>query len=181
MLRIKRYPNRKLYNTAAKEYISLEGIAALIAQGEEVQVIDHASGEDLTSLTLMQIVLEEQKKRHHSAHDTLLLALRRGGESRLAALLRSLLTNEVLDELLGQHIERLMQEGRLSAAQGNAVLSALFPSESASPPPATEDSFLQQQVAALLAAHQIPTRQDILRLAEQIDELAARLDALPRS
>ncbi|MGD8735253.1 MAG: polyhydroxyalkanoate synthesis regulator DNA-binding domain-containing protein, partial [Anaerolineae bacterium] len=55
MTRIKRYPNRKLYDTEAKQYITLEGIAALIRQGNEVQVIDHATGEDLTALTLTQI------------------------------------------------------------------------------------------------------------------------------
>jgi polyhydroxyalkanoate synthesis repressor PhaR len=54
---IKRYPNRKLYDTEAKSYITLEGVAALIRNGEDVQVIDHESGEDLTTLTLTQIIL----------------------------------------------------------------------------------------------------------------------------
>ena len=51
MLVIKRYPNRKLYDTTAKQYITLEGIAARIRDGEEVQIVDHATGEDLTTLT----------------------------------------------------------------------------------------------------------------------------------
>ena len=49
MIIVKRYPNRKLYNTSAKQYITLEGVAQLIRDGEEVQIVDHATGEDLTA------------------------------------------------------------------------------------------------------------------------------------
>jgi polyhydroxyalkanoate synthesis regulator phasin len=47
---IKRYPNRKLYSTEAKQYITLEGIADLIRHGEEVQVVDQAGGETMGTL-----------------------------------------------------------------------------------------------------------------------------------
>jgi hypothetical protein len=47
---IKRYPNRKLYDTEAGRYITLEDVAALICRGHEVQVVDHVTGEDLTVL-----------------------------------------------------------------------------------------------------------------------------------
>jgi polyhydroxyalkanoate synthesis repressor PhaR len=57
---IKRYENRKLYDTAAKRYISLEEIAGLVRAGDEVAVIDNATGADLTAPTLAKIILEEQ-------------------------------------------------------------------------------------------------------------------------
>ena len=60
---IKRYPNRKLYDTEAKQYITLEGIASVIRSGQEVQVIDHVTWEDLTALTLSQIILEQEKRQ----------------------------------------------------------------------------------------------------------------------
>ena len=60
---IKRYPNRKLYNTDTKRYITLDGIAELIRDGESVQVVDHTTNEDLTSLTLSQIIFEQEKKK----------------------------------------------------------------------------------------------------------------------
>jgi polyhydroxyalkanoate synthesis regulator protein len=41
---IKKYPNRKFYDTEDKRYISLSGIAALIARGEDVQVVDNQTG-----------------------------------------------------------------------------------------------------------------------------------------
>lgn len=60
---IKRYPNRKLYDTEAGRYITLEEVAALICDGHEVRVVDHVSGEDLTALTLAQVVLEQARRR----------------------------------------------------------------------------------------------------------------------
>jgi len=52
---IKKYPNRRLYNTASRAYVNLNDLAALIRQGEEVQVVDAKTGEDLTRVVLTQI------------------------------------------------------------------------------------------------------------------------------
>ena len=59
---IKRYSNRKLYDTAAKRYVTLDGIAELIRQGAEVRVIDHATGDDMTAQIQAQIIFEEEKR-----------------------------------------------------------------------------------------------------------------------
>lgn len=79
---IKRYGNRKLYDVAASAYVSLEDVAALIRQGETVEVLDNVTGEDITAQTLTQIVLEEGK-RGRSVLPTELLheLLRRGGRA----------------------------------------------------------------------------------------------------
>lgn len=60
---IKRYQNRKLYDTRDSCYVTLEEIGDMIRQGEDLRVIDNNSKEDLTSMTLAQIILEEQKKK----------------------------------------------------------------------------------------------------------------------
>ena len=60
---IKRYANRKLYDTQQSCYVTLEQIAKLIQQGAEVKVVDNNSKEDLTSITLAQIIFEEEKKK----------------------------------------------------------------------------------------------------------------------
>ena len=59
---IKRYSNRKLYNTQAKRYITLEGIADLIRQGGDVHVVDHETGDDITALIQAQTILELERK-----------------------------------------------------------------------------------------------------------------------
>jgi len=59
---IKRYANRKLYDTERSCYVTLDEIALMIKDGEEVQVIDNKSKDDLTAVTLAQIIVEEEKK-----------------------------------------------------------------------------------------------------------------------
>lgn len=61
---IKRYANRKLYDTKESRYVTLDQIAEMIRQGEDVKVVDNNSKEDLTSVTLAQIIFEEEKKQH---------------------------------------------------------------------------------------------------------------------
>jgi polyhydroxyalkanoate synthesis repressor PhaR len=61
---IKRYANRKLYDTEHSCYVTLDQIAELIRQGLDVKIIDNNSKEDLTSVTLAQIIFEVEKKRH---------------------------------------------------------------------------------------------------------------------
>jgi len=58
---IRKYPNRRLYDTSASRYINLEDIAALVRNGKEVQVVDANTGEDLTRVTLTQIIVEDAK------------------------------------------------------------------------------------------------------------------------
>jgi len=59
---IKRYENRKLYDTESSTYVSLADIAALVRQGTTVEVVDKATGKDLTAQILTQIILEEGKR-----------------------------------------------------------------------------------------------------------------------
>jgi polyhydroxyalkanoate synthesis repressor PhaR len=58
---IKKYGNRRLYDTSASRYINLEEIAALVRNGTDVKVVDVKTGEDLTRVTLTQIIVENAK------------------------------------------------------------------------------------------------------------------------
>lgn len=58
---IKRYSNRKLYDTKDSRYVTLLQIAEMVRAGEEVQIIDNNTKDDLTEITLAQIIYEEQK------------------------------------------------------------------------------------------------------------------------
>lgn len=58
---IKRYANRKLYDTRESRYVTLQHIADFVRSGEEVQIIDNRTKEDVTSVTLAQIIYEEEK------------------------------------------------------------------------------------------------------------------------
>jgi polyhydroxyalkanoate synthesis repressor PhaR len=59
---IKKYANRKLYDTQTSKYITLEGIAELVRDGHEIHVVDRDTGQDLTQVILSQIVLFAEKR-----------------------------------------------------------------------------------------------------------------------
>src|ERR1700694_1123238 len=60
---IKRYTNRKLYDTVESRYVTLEEIAEMVKGGVEVRIVDNRTKEDLTSITLAQIIFEEEKRQ----------------------------------------------------------------------------------------------------------------------
>ena len=64
---IKRYANRKLYDTRDSKYVTLDRIAELVRSGEEVKVLDNRSQRDMTKVTLAQIIYEEQKSGNATA------------------------------------------------------------------------------------------------------------------
>ncbi len=61
---IKRYSNRKLYDTRDSRYVTLLQIGELVRRGDDVQIVDNTTKDDLTEVTLAQIVFEEQKANH---------------------------------------------------------------------------------------------------------------------
>jgi polyhydroxyalkanoate synthesis repressor PhaR len=60
---IRKYPNRRLYDTAGGRYVNLDDIASLVRSGEDVQVLDAKTGEDVTRVVLTQIIVEDAKDR----------------------------------------------------------------------------------------------------------------------
>lgn len=76
---IKRYQNRKLYDTLNSTYVTLEDIGNIVRRGDDVKVVDNKSKEDLTSVTLTQIIFEEEKKRKSSLPLNALKKIIRGG------------------------------------------------------------------------------------------------------
>ncbi|MCW5589778.1 MAG: polyhydroxyalkanoate synthesis repressor PhaR [Legionellales bacterium] len=60
---IKKYPNRRLYDTAISRYITLQDIKQLVLDCEEIKVIDAKSEEDLTNMTLLQIIVEQEDQQ----------------------------------------------------------------------------------------------------------------------
>lgn len=57
---VKKYANRRLYNTATSSYVTLDDLAAIIRQGEEIQVVDAKTGDDLTHTVMAQILLDKE-------------------------------------------------------------------------------------------------------------------------
>src|SRR5438046_9870476 len=76
---IKRYGNRKLYDTSESRYVTLEEIGRWVKAGEEVKILENDTGEDLTAVTFAQIILEEvRSKTDLLSHQTLPDIIRHG-------------------------------------------------------------------------------------------------------
>ncbi len=84
---IKRYQNRKLYDTDASCYVTLDEIAEMIQQGEEVAVVDNRNQKDITALTLTQIIFEKQKKSETPVPITTLRHIIQNGDGSFSSFL----------------------------------------------------------------------------------------------
>ena len=170
---IKRYPNRKLYDTEAKAYVTLEQLTALIQQGADVQVIDHETGEDLTNLTLSQIILEQEKKRSGFLPRNLLTDLIRTGGSTLEQVIQTVgdalhlgdarhlgESSQELEIQLENQVGKLIEQGKLSLEQAQTVLR------------------VDNRVTDVLHRLNVPTHEDIAQLQAQLEALNAQLAAL---
>jgi polyhydroxyalkanoate synthesis repressor PhaR len=78
---IKRYANRKLYDQGRSRYVTLEELAELIRQGREIRVVDAVSGEDLTTQTLAQIILDAARDRRGGLPSAFLHQIIQHGEA----------------------------------------------------------------------------------------------------
>lgn len=102
---IKRYESRKLYDTEESRYVSLEEIASWVRQGQEVKVVDNATGADVTSQTLTQIILDEGRRGTSFLPSDLLHDLVRIGEKAMHNGIEQVQTG--VDRLVQASIDRL--------------------------------------------------------------------------
>lgn len=174
---IKRYPNRKLYDTEAKQYITLEGIAALIRAGEEVSVVDHTTGEDLTAVTLTQVIFDRERRRRGFLPQSVLTGLIQAGGETLTTLRQRLSSPLELarhvDEEIERRLEALTTRGELAVEEGFRLRDKLTShrhAQNATSWPSDE------QIEQALARRGIPSQHDLSRLREKLDLLALALD-----
>lgn len=177
MLTIKRYPNRKFYDTELKRYITLDDISERIRVGREVQVIDQNSGEDITSIVLTQIIFEQEKKNSGFVPRAILTGLVQAGGYTMGRM-RSALANPL--ELLNQidleiegRIDRLIKQGELAEDEARRWRDKLLSDREDTPPKSGVD---ESEFQRLLDERGVPTRSEIEALAEQIDFLMSKLD-----
>jgi polyhydroxyalkanoate synthesis repressor PhaR len=181
---IKRYTNRKLYDTVESRYVTLDEIAQMIKGGAEVKIIDNRTKEDLTSVTLAQIIFEEEKKRSQMPLGVLREIIRNGAEGvagfyqEKAGSLAGNITSK-LGELksktdsLRDDIEQRVQR-----------MTGLFRKEDGQPAPAQQvvddlRSKVDTAVKQALEAMGSPGA-EIDRLQKRIQELEKKIEQLTR-
>ncbi|MDF1563700.1 MAG: polyhydroxyalkanoate synthesis regulator DNA-binding domain-containing protein [Deltaproteobacteria bacterium] len=126
---IKRYTNRKLYDTVESRYVTLEEIAEMIRAGGDVRIIDNRTKEDLTSVTLAQIIFEQEKKKARMPLDMLKGMVRSGGDTLQGFISREIQPRvDAIREEAEHRIPRLFRkghEGQDPKAMAEEMLSQL--------------------------------------------------------
>jgi polyhydroxyalkanoate synthesis repressor PhaR len=172
---IKRYSNRKLYDTKDSRYVTLLQIAEMVRSGEEVQIINNNTKDDLTEITLAQIIYEEQKS--HSRNVPL---------QTLKALIHSR-TEKVLADLREGPIGRLIPGGgAASAGSGKGSEDKVEVPQKELKPTLVDQAKekleemqhqLDDRIKAILAGFRPlqQLQQEVRRLGERLDELERKL------
>lgn len=203
---IKRYTNRKLYDTVESRYVTLDEIAAMIKEGVEVRIVDNRTKDDLTSVTLAQIIFEEEKKKNQMPLALLREIIRRPGES-LSGFIQKELSPRVasireeaesrLDKLLRRD-DGKREESPAAHEQGEATASNGAPTQvSIHPSPGGAAELLKASQRALedwqrridervkhvvenLAGNLPALGRDMQALAQRLEELERKLDEIER-
>jgi polyhydroxyalkanoate synthesis repressor PhaR len=163
---IKRYANRKLYNTETSRYITLKGIAELIEQGAEVRVVDNETGEDITSVALSQILVDNERAQRAVPRGLLSDLIQRGGDVLYGALKRGVGdAQENLGELQ-KNVREAIRHREEEASRWRDSARAEW------------DGVVHGAVERVFKALDLPRRSDIEALNENLERVAAALEKL---
>jgi polyhydroxyalkanoate synthesis repressor PhaR len=175
---IKRYANRKLYNTDTSRYITLKGIAELIDCGEEVRVIDNETGEDITKVALSQILVDSERSHSEAPNGLLSQIFERGGDALYGALRKSMDdASENLEELQGRVRRLVSRDGLAEGEDGEA--GGGFSNWIAFGAP-DMDNVVQNAVERVFKLLDLPRRSDIDALNRNLERVASAVEALER-
>ncbi len=163
---IKRYANRKLYNTETSRYITLKGIALLIEQGAEVRVVDNETGEDITSVALSQILVDNERAQRAVPRTLLSDLIQRGGDALYGALKRGVA--DPLDGLgeLQKNVRHAIRHREEEATRWRENARAEW------------DEMVHGAVERVFKALDLPRRSDIEALNDNLERVAAALEKL---
>ena len=115
---IKRYQNRKLYDTHESSYVTLDEIARMIKGGEDLRVIDNKTKNDITAATLTQLLYESERKAKTQPSVELLKEIIRHGDGSFSGFIQSKLNVE-----LANFDDDTMKQGESAVSKSAPILN----------------------------------------------------------
>ncbi|MFC1856574.1 polyhydroxyalkanoate synthesis regulator DNA-binding domain-containing protein [Thermodesulfobacteriota bacterium] len=181
MHKIKKYANRKLYDTTAKKYVSLDQLAELIKSGEEVEIVDNQSGEDITSSVLSQLLARDKKDDRDEVPSSVLVQMLRKGRGTLtdyakkyATLFQSaaMMAEDEIDKFVGL----LIRDKEISESEGSRLKKDIL---------GYADNFkswiverVDRRVNEVLGMMNLATKEHVNELTAQIETLTEKVAQL---
>lgn len=183
---IKKYANRKMYDTTDKRYISRDKLAELIKKGEEVAIIDNRTGEDLTTAIVSQLIgMDSKDKEKDSAVSSKLLMqlLRKGGGTltdyakKYVSLFQGALT--MAEDEIDKLVNKLVKNKELSLSEGNRLKMEIVGYTNALKGWISES--IDKRVGDVFDAMNLATNDDIKALSAKVDALAKKVKQLEKT
>lgn len=180
---IKRYPNRKLYDTSARQYVTLQAIREMVGSGENVQVVDSRTGRDVTKGALSKIVLEKEMESPGGLSTSMLAdMIKRSGRTVMGYLKKSWEAGKEAaawaEDEVGTSVKGLVKMGKLSISEAENLRNDIASKVKARL--AEQEQLIQRGLAAGMekALHSInlPTRQDLDEVRARLAKMESRLD-----
>ncbi len=175
---IKKYANRKLYDTTEKRYITMDGLAALIKAGQEVRIIDNETEEDLTAQIVSQLLAREKSADANALPSSVLMQMLRKGRGTLfgygkkyVSLWQSalLMSREELDRL----INGLVREKEISESEGTTLKNEMV-GYSTGLRKWMKDN-IDQRVNEGLSMMNLASQDQVATLTEKVDSLYGKV------
>lgn len=183
---IKRYQNRKLYDTERSCYVTLNEIADLIKNGEDVKVVDNRTKRDLTSLTLAQIIFEEEKKRKKFLPLDLLRNIIQSSSGSFVDFWKKSITTGV--ESIGQahgdlegFFQKLIARGAMSKEEGQHLVQGVlsFSARTLDDFQKRLDDAVKETVGRIFPGRNV--REEFTQLHRKLDALEKKIQDLEKS
>ncbi|MEA1912594.1 MAG: polyhydroxyalkanoate synthesis regulator DNA-binding domain-containing protein [candidate division WOR-3 bacterium] len=178
---IKKYAARKMYDVKESRFINLSAVADMILAGEDVQVTDNRTGNDITTTVLAQIILEQQKQKQNlSSVPGLLRELIKKGTGSVFDLLEKPVFGplgliSLTEEKARQIIGRLVKMGKVSTDEEDNLLKGLLTKTGESR--RMLESFIKNAIVRM----NMPTRVEFEKLNAEIDRLKEQLATIRAS
>lgn len=183
---IKKYANRKMYDTTDKRYISRDQLAELIKKGEEVTIIDNRTGEDLTASVVSQLIgMDSKDKENEGAVSSrfLMQLLRKGGGTltdyakKYVSLWQGALT--MAEDEIDKLVNKLVKNKELSLSEGNRLKEEIIGYTNSLKGWISES--INRRVGDVFDAMNLATNDQIKALSDKVDALDKKVKQLEKT
>jgi polyhydroxyalkanoate synthesis repressor PhaR len=177
---IKRYTNRKLYDTVESRYVTLDEIGEMVKAGTDVRIVDNRTKEDLTSVTLAQIIFEEEKKTSKMSLRTLKDLIRHGGE-RAAQIVEDTQAElrgrvEAVKQAAEQRVQTIIKTGQQTSDRAKEMVAAS--QEAVSQFQRKVDERVRTAVEGMASLSDL--RRDLTSISDRIAQLERKVEELDK-
>ncbi|QTA89778.1 polyhydroxyalkanoate synthesis regulator DNA-binding domain-containing protein [Desulfonema magnum] len=180
--KIKKYANRKFYDSTEKKYVSLDDLSALIKAGEEISIEDNETGEDLTSSVVAQLLAREKQGDSKIPSGVLIDLLRKGGGTvinyarKYTSQCQSALT--MAEDEVDKIVSLLVKNKELSESEGSRLKKEML---------GRAENFkkwvsdkIDQRINEVMKMTQLATKEDMVSLTAKIEALTETVERLEK-